>query len=247
MAKRKLTATQKLRRNVQRQVRRMEDAGYILDFETKEKIKTAPYQTLKSIQRNRYQRLYSGAYVTAEVVNTETGEITLEEVSGTVAKRVRKQAAAKQAAQTRAYRKKQREKSTSVNDGGPGTWEQIRRMQDAVDKENARLFSEGQIIFDNINEMIESYPTKGSKALSNILKSEIRKYGKESVLRQMAKAPEQSIAYARTICFYEDDDDALATAITEFIDVITGTIPTENESKEIGNLLDDMTDIEDEG
>ena len=59
MAKRtKLTATQKLRKLVQQQVRRMEQRGYRVDTSLKEKIKTGKYQTLKSIQKNKYKKLY---------------------------------------------------------------------------------------------------------------------------------------------------------------------------------------------
>ena len=61
MAKRKPTATQRLRKLVQQQVRRMENRGYRIDTELKEKIKTGKYQTLQSIRKNKYAKLYAGS------------------------------------------------------------------------------------------------------------------------------------------------------------------------------------------
>ena len=61
MAKRKPTATQRLRKLLQQQVRRMENRGYRIDTELKEKIKTGKYQTLQSIRKNKYAKLYEGA------------------------------------------------------------------------------------------------------------------------------------------------------------------------------------------
>ncbi len=212
---RKLTATQRLRQNVRRQIRRMEKSGYIIDAQIKENIPTAKYQTLKSYQRNKYSKLYE------ESIAEYQGQI----VSGTTYKRERAKEAARRGTQ-------------SYFD-----WETTRREQDMLDRLNAEQYREGELVYDNIVSLINHYPTNGSKALSDILDSEISKYGKDAVIRSMANAPEEATALATVIAYYEEESSAINSAIVEFTQIITGTIPTAEEAKDLGEIMDIMTDF----
>ena len=91
MAKRKPTKTQQLRKLVQQQVRRMENRGYRIDDAVKEKIKSGKYQTLQSLRRNRYEKLYSSA----------SAEIDSKIVSGTKKRSYERKEVARRAAETR--------------------------------------------------------------------------------------------------------------------------------------------------
>lgn len=91
MAKRKPTATQRLRKLVQQQVRRMENRGYRIDTELKEKIKTGKYQTLQSIRKNKYAKLYEGS----------SAEIDTNIVSGRQYRQYERKVSAEKAVQTR--------------------------------------------------------------------------------------------------------------------------------------------------
>lgn len=91
MAKRKPTATQRLRKLVQQQVRRMENRGYRIDTELKEKIKTGKYQTLQSIRKNKYAKLYEGA----------SAEIDSNIVTGKQFRQYERKASAEKAVETR--------------------------------------------------------------------------------------------------------------------------------------------------
>lgn len=91
MAKRKPTATQRLRKLVQQQVRRMENRGYRIDTELKEKIKTGKYQTLQSIRKNKYAKLYEGS----------SAEIDTNIVSGRRYRQYERKVSAEKAVQTR--------------------------------------------------------------------------------------------------------------------------------------------------
>lgn len=91
MAKRKQTATQRLRKLVQQQVRRMENRGYRIDTELKEKIKTGKYQTLQSIRKNKYAKLYEGS----------SAEIDTNIVPGSQFRRYERKVSAEKGAQTR--------------------------------------------------------------------------------------------------------------------------------------------------
>lgn len=73
---RKLTKTQRLRRNIKRTIKSLEERGYYVPPEIKEKVATGKYQTLESLHRNRYRKLYSES----------TAEIDGEIVSGAVAR-----------------------------------------------------------------------------------------------------------------------------------------------------------------
>lgn len=91
MAKRKPTATQRLRKLVQQQVRRMENRGYRIDTELKEKIKTGKYQTLQSIRKNKYAKLYEGS----------SAEIDTNIVSGRRFRQYERKVSAEKGAETR--------------------------------------------------------------------------------------------------------------------------------------------------
>lgn len=98
MAKRKPTATQRLRKLVQQQVRRMENRGYRIDTELKEKIKTGKYQTLQSIRKNKYAKLYEGS----------SAEIDTNIVSGRRYRQYERKASAEKAVRTRQRKERDR-------------------------------------------------------------------------------------------------------------------------------------------
>ena len=232
MAKRKMTATQKLRANVRRQISRMEGRGYRFSDEIKEKIKSAKYQTLKSYSTNRYRKLYGES-----TALTEEGEI----VSGTKYQQFVRRESARKASETRRQR-------AAINDIDKAwdeyRWEQQRREQDALDYINANAYHEGEIVYDEINKLIDQYPTKGSESLKKSLANEIRKYGKNNVLTAIGMSPDYYIEHARQIAYYEEDASAIHGAFLDFHELITGTIPTDTEAKELGDTLDAMTDFE---
>lgn len=91
MAKRKPTATQRLRKLLQQQVRRMENRGYRINTELKEKIKNGKYQTLQSIRRNKYAKLYEGS----------SAEIGTDIVSGRRYRQYERKVSAQKGAETR--------------------------------------------------------------------------------------------------------------------------------------------------
>ena len=219
MSKR-LSATERLRSNIKRTIRSLEKRGYDISKEIKEKISTGKYQTLKSFQKNRYKKLYREA----------TAKQNGQTISGTKKRQLERQQSARKAKET-VRRKKQKPSSY---------WEQERRRQDAIDRESAQQFQEGEIVYSNILYLINQYPTKGAKHLSDMLSREIAKYGKENVIMAMAQAPDTAISYARTIVFYEDSSEGIHTALQEFAGMITGAIPDADEAKEMGEVMDEL-------
>lgn len=238
MAKRtKLTATQKLRKLVQQQVRRMEHRGYRVDTSLKEKIKTGKYQTLKSIQKNKYKKLYESS----------SSEIEGKIVSGEEKRSYERSESAKRATETRRSRRAQqdldRRKYDTDRDTEQEEWERKRREQDRKERRLAELYNEGRIAYDNIYDLIGEYPTPGSKLLSNALRSEISKYGEEKVIQAMGTAPSTFIETAQMIIYYEEESSAIHSALVNFIEVITGVIVNGELAQDIGETMDEMTDM----
>lgn len=251
MAKRtKLTATKKLRKLVQQQVRRMEQRGYRVDTSLKEKIKTGKYQTLKSIQKNKYKKLYESS----------SSEIEGKIVSGEEKRSYERSESAKRAAETRKLKREQREHDKRVfqeaydraerqrreqerEEDEDEEWERKRRERDRKARRLAELYDEGGIAYDNIRDLIGEYPTPGSKMLSNALRSEISKYGEEKVIQAMGTAPSTFIETAQMIIYYEEESSAIHSALVNFIEVITGVIVNGELAQDIGETMDEMTDM----
>lgn len=255
MAKRtKLTATQKLRKLVQQQVRRMEQRGYRVDTSLKEKIKTGKYQTLKSIQKNKYKKLYesSSSEIEGKIVTGEQKRSYERSESARKAAVTRRQRRAQQEdysgydetewteADERSYREWQRRQQEREADE---EWERKRRERDRKERRLAELYDEGRIAYDNIYDLIGEYPTPGSKMLSNALRSEISKYGEEKVIQAMGTAPSTFIETAQMIIYYEEESSAIHSALVNFIEIITGVIVNGELAKDIGETMDEMTDM----
>ena len=276
MAKRKPTKTQQLRKLVQQQVRRMESRGYRIDDAVKEKIKSGKYQTLQSLRKNRYEKLYSSA----------SAEIDSKIVSGTKKRSYERKEVARRSAETRRYNRyvKQREREReSYHDQSyydedyeqeweeqheepewteadersyrewqrrqqereaDEEWERKRRERDRKERRLAELYDEGRIAYDNIYDLIGKYPSPGSKMLSNALSSEISKYGEEKVIQAIGTAPSSFIETAQMIIYYEEESDAIHTALVNFIEVITGVIVNGELAQDIGETMDEMTDFQ---
>lgn len=251
MAKRKLTATQKLRGLVQQQIRRMEKRGYRVDSALKEKVKTGKYQTLKSIQKDKYKKLYEAS--TAE----SDGKI----VSGRRKRLIERKEAAEKAVRTRQRKSKPsdviwsdaptlEDLVDSLYDKNVGylsdkhfeDW--IRKQKDARDLMTVTDIREGELMLDNINELISRFDTRtGGKILKDALANEIRKYGRDKVLEAMANAPGDVIAQAQDIIWYKGDKEANHKAIVNFFDSIIGEVRTLEADKTLGEALDRMTDF----
>jgi hypothetical protein len=264
----------------------MEKRGYIIDDETKEKIKSGKYQTLNALRKNKYEKLYSQS----RAVDFETGEI----FTAKQFRNIKRKASALKSAITRRFnraveknrqyieeRKKELERDSvsqveqeqdepdvretysqqdedaieAVLDAEydeylekrqksqEEEWIRKRREQDIKDKEQAQEIDAGEVIYKQVNDLINAYPTQGSKFLDKALAKEIAKYGRDAVLQGMANAPEQVIAAAQDILYYEENSDAIHTAFIRFFETIIGTT-IEDYAEELGEVMDEMTDYD---
>lgn len=113
MAKKKPTATQRLRGNIKRTMRSMEKRGYIIPENVKQQIEKGKYQTLKSYQKQGYKKLYEN--IKAEI----NGEI----VSGKRKRNYEREQAAAKGVQTK--KQKQREYADDIPREGEMVYYQL--------------------------------------------------------------------------------------------------------------------------
>lgn len=251
MAKRKLTKTTKERGKLLRQIRSMEKRGYRFPEKELQKIHSGKYyQTFHSYTRDNYEKLYSVA----------TGEIDGKTVTGYEFRSYERKQAALKATETR----KQKELPDVVRKEAPSIQELedqlygksvgslsdkqfedwIRKQKDATDLMTVSDIQEGDIMFKNIEEMIDRFTVRGgANILKDALASEIEKYGRNKVLEAMANAPGDIIAEAQNIMFYEGDKADKHRALVHFFDSIVGEVRTLEASKALGEATDRMTDL----
>ena len=240
MAKRRPTATQKLRKLVQQQVRRMENRGYRIDTKLKEKIKTGKYQTLKSIRKNKYAKLYENS----------TAEIDSNIVTGRRYRQYERKVSAEKAVETRRINEDRRRVERQAKEAYEAEvqseidkWEEERRKQDEQDYQLSESIDQGRVMYENITNLIDKFPRAGSDILQQALAYEINKYGLDLVMAGMAQTPINVVEEAQKIVFYNGQKESIHRAITNLFDSITGTIRSIQDSMAIGEAMDRMTDM----
>lgn len=238
MAKRRPTATQKLRKLVQQQVRRMEKRGYRIDTELKEKIKTGKYQTLKSIRKNKYAKLYDNS----------TAEIDSNIVTGRRYRQYERKVSAAKAVETRRINEDRRRVERQAKEPAEvqseiDKWAEERRKQDEQDRQLVESVDQGRVMYENITNLIDKFPRAGSDILQQALAYEINKYGLDLVMAGMAQTPINVVEEAQKIVFYNGEKESIHRAITNLFDSITGTIRSIQDSMAIGEAMDRMTDM----
>jgi len=181
--KKVLTATQRLRKNVQATIRRAEKRGIRFSDSFKKSISKAKYQTLASLHRNKYAKLYAQG-----TALSPTGEI----ITGTQARVLMRKESAKKAAETSRINKllksttetgKRAEKLLEESqkkyedtqegyeeeqfDNEEGFDEEERKRQEdwAHNKDNKAFqdaVSYGEAMYQNVRDIIRSYENMGA-------------------------------------------------------------------------------------
>ena len=129
---------------------------------------------------------------------------------------------------------------------GQEYWKQTQNilMNDMLpDEIFKKEIDEGKVIYDRIEKMINEYSEQeGAELLRKSLHYDIERFGLNNVLKGLGNAPDEAIKTAQTVIFYSDSmgKENKHRAFKAFFDIIRGTIPTAEESKEIGSYLDKM-------
>lgn len=168
------------------------------------------------IERLKGLNRYS-LYKYATAISEETGDI----ISGTQAVKERRKASARKGYETRKRRQSQTPKAKPV------------RIVNAYD-----------LIYRNIMDLINEYPTPGATYLKKLLMGEISRYGRDPVLYSMAQAPGALYELAQQIVYYEGTSEDANQALTAFADLIQQNIRSVDAEIELENAKsDEMEDI----
>lgn len=245
MAKRKPTKTSIAKKQYNQQVSRIkrfiksaEQRGY--RFENKSKLippkpKRITQASVAKLKKITPEKLYNKA-----TYLSESGKV----ISGTQGRKEERSIAAKKAAKTIKLKKLAIQQQKA-----PLSWEEQRRQKDQIqlerlkqDSEYRALFTQGNIIYNQIIDMINDIRRDHQKAadhLQKILEAEINTYGKEDVMRSIGQAPEEILEIVDIVLRYNPGDNRHDTAIKEFAMLIKGTIPTAEELREIQDAIDE--------
>lgn len=252
MAKRKSTMS-KIRQEYNKQVRRIKNfisratkRGYRFESniipETPKRVTKKQVERLKEIKPITLYK--KSTYL------TEEGKV----VSGVQGRKEERRIAANKGLETKRKRisKQSLKKSPSdskmpslKNEPGFDEWirkkdaEDRRRIEE--DEEFRQMFSEGNIIYNQIKKLISDVRASHKKAgehLDAVLEEQISKYGRDAVMMSIASAPLEVMELVEIALNYNPGDNRHDTAIRELYMLLTGTIPTSKEMRELQESID---------
>lgn len=238
MAKRKpLTKTQKERKSVKAAIRRYEKIGIRFSDKLKEEINKANYSKLHALHKYRFKKLLStGTGI------SESGEI----VSGFQKRSEVRRASARKAAETR----KARSIPPYISDLPIYETPEYKPSDEALERERERQqkqtelenkekdwLREGQIIYQNIENLIEKFASNGAgrtgEHLQRFFDNEINSFGFDIVMETIAMTPDEIYEAAQAVIFYAHDDEKLSRAVESLAHLIKGSFLELEEQRDL--------------
>lgn len=206
----------KERNRIKRFIRNAEKRGYVFEPNLlPPKPKTITSGSIRRLSKIRPAQLYNKAYAISAV----TGQpITVEQ-----RKREIREEASRKAWETR-RRKKDQEDYKRIKTG----------------KEWQQMFHASKLVWDKVQSMIANVGVQQSESadlLNNLLNSEIKKYGADTVLYSIAQASEDFLSTCEVIIKYHPNSDVSRTAVQHLYALISGNIPSDAEQAEIDEAL----------
>lgn len=207
----------KQRNRIKRFIRYAEKRGYVFEPNLlPPKPKTITSGSIRRLSKIRPAQLYNKAYAISAV----TGQpITVEQ--------------RKREIRTEASRK---------------AWETRRRKKDQEDynriksnREWQQMFHASSLVWNKIQSMIANVGVQQSQSadlLNNLLNSEIKKYGADTVMYSIAQASEDFLATCEVIIRYHPSSAVSRTAVQHLYMLISGNLPSDAEQAEIDKALD---------
>lgn len=206
----------KQRNRIKRFIRNAEKRGYVFEPNLiPPKPKTITSGSIRRLSKIRPAQLYNKAYAISAV----TGQpITVEQRK----REIREEASRK-------------------------AWETRRGKKDLVDynriksnREWQQSFHASKLVWDKIQSLIANVGVQQSQSadlLNNLLNSEIKKYGADTVLYSIAQASEDFLATCEVIIRYHPSSAVSRTAVQHLYTLISGNLPSDAEQAEIDKAL----------
>lgn len=206
----------KERNRIKRFIRNAEKRGYVFEPNLiPPKPKTITSGSVRRLSKIRPAQLYKKAYAISAV----TGQpITVEQ--------------RKREIRTEASRK---------------AWEARRRKKDQADynriksnREWQQMFHASKLVWDKVQSMIANVGVEQSQSadlLSNLLNSQIEKYGADIALYSIGQASEDFLSTCEVIIRYHPNSAVSRTAVQHLYTLISGNLPSDAEQAEIDKAL----------
>lgn len=207
----------KERNRIKRFIRNAEKRGYVFEPNLiPPKPKTITSGSIRKLSKIRPAQLYKKAYAISAV----TGQpITVEQ-------------------------RKREIRAEASREG----WKTRRRKQDQADynriksnREWQQMFHASKLVWDKVQSMIANVGVQQSQSadlLSNLLNSQIEKYGADIVMYSIAQASEDFLSTCEVIIKYHPSSAVSRSAVQHLYTLISGSLPSEAEQAEIDKALD---------
>ena len=211
-------------------IRRAEARGYRFDSDFKENYETYSTQKLKALKP---AKLYSQTTAISE----ETGKV----ITGIERQKEERKLSSLKAKATRLLKKQEAKIKQEYYD------------YSGYDYSDTADASFTDIVLANIEAKIDAYRDSttereayGAKLLDTVLQQQINLYGREKVARSCEEAPDQAKRYSDAVIFASKQEIKLHN-LTEFILLITGTVLSIDDAKQIGDALEnDSYEVDDD-
>lgn len=206
----------KERNRIKRFIRNAEKRGYVFEPNLiPPRPKTITSGSIRRLSKIRPAQLYNKAYAISAV----TGQpITVKQ----------RQREIREEASRKAWETKRRKKDQS----------DYKRIK--TDREWQEMFHASKLVWDKVQSMIASVGVQQSASadlLNNLLNSEIKKYGSDSVLYTIAQASEDFLSTCEVIIKYDPNSAVSKTAVQHLYTLISGNLPSAEEQREIDEAL----------
>lgn len=207
----------KERNRIKRFIRNAEKRGYVFEPNLiPPKPKTITSGSIRRLSKIRPAELYKKAYAISAV----TGQpITVEQKK----REIRAEASRK-------------------------AWETRRRKKDQADynriksnREWQQMFHTSKLVWDKVQSMIANvgvHQSQSADLLSNLLNSQIEKYGADIVLYSIGQASEDFLTTCEVIIKYHPSSAVSRSAVQHLYTLISGSLPSDAEQAEIDKALD---------
>lgn len=249
MARKKLSSTQ---RAYKQQIKRI---NQFISRLQKEGVKTKPVEkiiksayvgrpTKQSVEKLKRDFSAKEIRKKAGLVQVKGGWITKKEYDRRQAQRYKQQIAEYERKQKRIEKQRisqqKRQATKSRKELKQAVKENIK-----IQKQTAQFMTppkESELIFNRITGMINDVKSRGSNMLSNLLASQIKKYGRYAVTSALESLPTEYIESMESLIKYGDDKQQNSLTIKHIAEAIKSEILSDAERMEIANTTDSEED-----
>ena len=236
---------------IKRSIRRLEQRGYVFDKSPIKEVKRPTKASITKLQKVSTKDLYKKATYKTPEGKIITGEERLKQERSERAKKSAETRRARREAELKFFEENiitenirfeysvRNQKQTFEEQMRTRDEEAKKKLRD--DEEFRRKFTQGEIVYQQILDMIRSQSTfreRSAQSLEQALQSDIAEFAFNETMEAMANAPQEFVESAQTALNYDPNDERHVMAITHIYQLIKGTALTIEEAQRIHDIVD---------